>query len=119
MQERRSTSGATTRHDSYPEKRWREPPRATHERGGEPRTPEDGLHKASGADAKLRGSGRGNSTLDTLRAITTRPAARSHHTPRSAAREVLGYQRGTSARLRTYSLLRYFPHSGYLQHWSY
>src|SRR5215204_2916651 len=57
--------------------------------------------------------------LDTLRAITTRPAARSHHTPRSAAREVLGYQRGTPARLRTYSLLRYFPHSGYLQHWSY
>jgi hypothetical protein len=88
--------------------------RAAHECGGEPRVPKDGLHKASGADAKLRGSGRGNSTLDTLRAITTRPAARSHHTPRSAAREVLGYQRGTPARLRTSSLLRYFPHSGYL-----
>jgi hypothetical protein len=113
-----------------------EPPRAADECGGEPRAPEDGLHRASGADARLRGSARGKTScvgrepqgslgprlslilnrfpLDTLCAITTRPEARSRHTPRSAAREVLGYQRGTPARLRAYSLLRYFQLLGYL-----
>jgi hypothetical protein len=75
---------------------------------------------ASGADTRLRGSARGKTScvgrelrgsfgsrrslivnrfpLDTLRAITTSPAARSRHPPQSAAREVLdtsvGRQRG-------------------------
>src|SRR5215208_2564223 len=55
--------------------------RAARERCGEPRAAEYGPNRASGADAKLHESARGNSTLDTPRGITTRPEARSRDNP--------------------------------------